>query len=140
MKRTNKLFSSFWVKVAPVFLMLICLGFANANAQNFKPLGEAISAVKAATESLKGVPIGPMLNQNGQSALLVGTTNTSGTSSQVVIFEMLFYARFVELAQENNSVSAAWEAINTQFPPHANQARNTMLTKGKSDLLDLITY
>ena len=140
MKRTNSLLSSFWVKVVPVFLLLVCIGFSNASAQNYKPLGEAISSVNSAIETLKAVPVGGMMSPGGASTQIGGQTTPNGTSAQLIVFEILYYERFIELAKENNSVPAAVDALNAQFPPHPHPTRNQLLTTGKSDLIDLITY
>lgn len=140
MKRTNSLLSSFWVKVVPVFLLLVCIGFTNARAQNYKPLGEAISSVKTAHDALTAKKGSPQISQSGSTTQIGGHSSNHGLTSLVDVFEISYYERFVELAQENNSVSAAFEALNAQFPPSADQTRNSILSKGKSDLIDLITY
>jgi len=140
MKRTNTFLSSFWVKVVPVFLLLISLGFTHANAQNYKPLDEAISAVNSASHALQATKTGPKTSQVGSSTQLGGKTTSSGASAQLNVFEISYFGRFVELAKLNNSVSAAVEALNAEFPPSSIPSRNTALAQGKSDLLHLITY
>ena len=140
MKRTNSLLSTFWVKVVPVFLLLIGLGFANANAQNYKPLEDAISSVNTANQSLKATKTGPKVSQGGNSTQLGGHSNSNGPSAGVTVFEISYFTRFMELAKLYNSVPAAMEALNAEFPASSIPSRNTTLTKGKSDLLHLITY
>ncbi len=140
MKRTNSLLSTFWVKVVPVFLLLIGLGFTNANAQNYKPLEDAISSVNTATDALKATKTSPLVTPEGSSSKLGGHTTPSGTSAILMGFEVSYYSRFVELAKLNNSVSAAVEALNAEFPPSALPSRNTIMAQAKSDLLHLITY
>jgi len=141
MKRTNSLLSSFWVKVVPVFLLLVCIGFTNARAQNYKPLGEAIAAVKAATNALKATRVGPKISQGGGSGTqLGGKTSTSSSTAVLTVHEILYYSRFLELAQLNNDVATAVQALNAEVPASSDQARNARISQGKSDLLHLITY
>jgi len=140
MKRTNSLLSTFWVKVIPVFLLLVCIGFTNASAQNYKPLGEAISSVKTAHDVLTAKKGSPQLGPGGATTQIGSNATSHGLTSLVEVFEISFYERFVELAQEINSVSAAVEALNAQFPPSPDQTRNSILSQSKSDLIDLITY
>jgi hypothetical protein len=140
MKRTNSLLSSFWVKVVPVFLLLIGLGFTNAIAQNYKPLDEAISSVNTATESLKATKTSPIVTPDGSSTKIGGHAIPAGPSAVLLGFEISYYGRFVELAKLNGSVSAAMEALNAEFPPSSIPLRNTIMTQGKADLLHLIIY
>ena len=140
MKRTNKLLSTFWVKAVPVFLLLIGLGFTHANAQNYKPLDEAVSSVTTASEALQATKTGPKVSQGGAATQLGGQATSNGPSAKVTVFEISYYNRFVELAKLNNSVAAAVEALNAEFPTSSIPSRNTTLTQSKSDLLHLITY
>ena len=140
MKRTNSLLSSFWVKVVPVFLLLIGLGFTNAIAQNYKPLNEAISSVNTAYDALKATKTGPKVSADGSSTKLGGHTTPNGPSATLLGFEVSYYSRFVELAKYHGSVSAAVEALNAEFPTSPVPSRNTIMAQAKSDLLHLITY
>ena len=143
MKRTNTLLSTFWVKAVPVLLLLACIGFTNANAQNYKPLNEAISSVQTELDKIKAPKVvGPTLNQSTPGAQKTnGMTPQQATATNVTVFEVSYYQRFLELAKMNNEVAAAVVALDGEFPTAGQPAsRGTIITTARGDLLHLITY
>lgn len=141
MKRTNTL-STFWVKAVPVFLLLIGLGFTSANAQNYKPFDEAMASVQNALDNLKAPKtVGTTLNQSNGTAKTNGMSPSQAATSNVKVFEVSYYERFLELAKENQSVAAGVQALDAQFTPTGQpQSRATTLTTSRNDLMHLITY
>mgnify|MGYP003577900710 CR=1 FL=1 len=142
MKRTNSLLSSFWVKAVPVLLMLFCIGFTNAHAQNYKPLPEAVASVNTELGSLKSQKFGTTLNVGTPGTPKTnGMTPAQAANTQVKVFEVSYYERFLQLAKENNDVALAVQALDAEFAPYAQQAgRSTTITTGRNDLMHLITY
>jgi len=143
MKRTNTLLSTFWVKAVPVILLLACIGFTNANAQNYKPLNEAISSVQTELDKIKAPKVvGQTLNQSTPGAQKTnGMTPQQATATNVTVFEVSYYQRFLELAKMNNEVAAAVVALDGEFPTAGQPAsRGTIITTARGDLLHLITY
>jgi len=143
MKRTNTFLSTFWVKAVPVILMLACIGFTNANAQNYKPLNEALASVQTALDDIKGPKVvGQTLNQSTPGAAKTnGMTPSQAATTNVKVFEVSYYQRFLELAKMNNEVAAAVVALDGEFPTAGQPAsRGTIITTARGDLLHLITY
>jgi hypothetical protein len=142
MKRTNSFLSAFWVKAVPVFLMLICIGFTNARAQNYKPLPEAVASVNTELGSLKSQKFGTTLNVGTPGTPKTnGMTPAQAANTQVKVFEVSYYERFLQLAKENNDVALAVQALDAEFAPYAQQqGRSTTITTGRNDLMHLITY
>ena len=143
MKRTNKLLSTFWVKAVPVILMLACIGFTNANAQNYKPLNEAMSSVQTALDDIKGPKVvGQTLNQSTPgSPKTNGMTPSQAASTTVKVFETSYYQRFLDLAKMNGEVPAAMAALDAQFPTTGQQGtRGATISTARGELLHLITY
>ena len=142
MKRTNTLLSTFWVKAVPVILLLACIGFTNANAQNYKPLNEAISSVQTELDKIKAPKVvGQTLNQSTPGAQKTnGMTPQQAAATNVTVFEVSYYQRFLELAKTNNEVAAAVVALDGEFPPTGHASRDAILTTARGDLLHLITY
>lgn len=143
MKRTNTLLSTFWVKAVPVILMLGCIGFTNANAQNYKPLNEAIASVQTELENIKGPKVvGQTLNQSTPGTPKTnGMTPSQAAAANVKVFEVSYFQRFLELAKTNNEVAAAVVALDGEFPSAGQPAsRSTIITTARGELLHLITY
>jgi hypothetical protein len=142
MKRTNSLLSTFWVKAVPVFLLLICIGFTNARAQNYKPLPEAVTSVNTALNSLKSQKFGTTLNVGTPgSPKTNGMTPAQAADTQVKVFEVSYFERFLQLAKENNDVALAVQALDAEFAPYAQQqGRSATITNGRNDLMHLITW
>lgn len=142
MKRTNSFLSSFWVKAVPVFLMLFCLGFSNAIAQNYKPLPEAVTAVQTALSDLKNQKFGASLNTSTPGGSKTnGMTPAQAANTQVKVFEVSYFERFLQLAKQNNDVALAVQALDAEFAPYAQQqGRSTTIATGKADLMNLITW
>ena len=142
MKRTNSHFFSFWLKVFPVVLMLLSIGLTKTQAQNYKPLDEAVASVVQGIEDLKaqgGVKIS-VPKGSGQST--TGALSPSQSSNaQLVTFEFSYFEAFLEKAKQTGDVAQAVQAldaaINAQGQP---QSRVTTYNAGRADLLDLITY
>ena len=134
--------SAFWVKAVPVFLMLICIGFTNARAQNYKPLPEAVASVNTELGSLKSQKFGTTLNVGTPGTPKTnGMTPAQAANTQVKVFEVSYYERFLQLAKENNDVALAVQALDAEFAPYAQQqGRSTTITTGRNDLMHLITY
>ncbi|MGB4847462.1 MAG: hypothetical protein WBP41_06050, partial [Saprospiraceae bacterium] len=53
MKSTFSHLSSFWVKVLPIMLVLLSIGLTRTQAQNYKPLNEAVIAVSNAIDLIR---------------------------------------------------------------------------------------
>jgi len=143
MKRTNNFLSSFWVKAVPVILLLACIGFTNANAQNYKPLNEAMSSVQTAMDDLKTQKVvGNNLNQStAGSAKTNGMSPTQAANANVKVFEGSYYQRFLQLAKMNQDVSSAVQALDGEFPPNGLPApRNATVSTARGELMHLITY
>jgi hypothetical protein len=142
MKRTNTFLSTFWVKAVPVILLLACIGFTNANAQNYKPLNEAMASVGTALNDLKSPKtVGTTLNQSNGTAKTNGMSPAQATNSNVKVFEVSYYERFLFLAKENAEVAAAVQALDAEFNSNGQpQARATTITNARNELMHLITY
>jgi hypothetical protein len=142
MKKSNSYCPSFWVKMPFVLLLLLSIGFTKVQAQNYKPLNEAIASVNTALDGLKTQKGGNSLNQSSP-----GTAKTNGMSpsqsatANVKVFEVSYYERFMELAKENNDVAAGVQALDAQFTTAGQpQSRVTTITDARNELLHLITY
>ena len=142
MKRTNSFLSSFWVKAVPVILMLFCIGFTNAHAQNYKPLPEAVAAVQASLNDLKNQKFGTTLNVGTPGTPKTnGMTPAQAANTSVKVFEVSYFERFLHLAKQNNDVALAVQALDAEFAPYAQQqGRSTTIATGKADLMNLITW
>ena len=143
MKRTNKLLSTFWVKAVPVILLLACIGFTTAKAQNYKPLDEAMASVSTALDALKAEKGNATLNQGTPgSAKTNGMTPTQTADTHVKVFESSYFYRFLFLLKENQSVASAVQALDTEHPVNGSSlpSRNTTLTTSRNELMHLITY
>ncbi len=142
MKRTNTFLSSFWVKAVPVFLLLACIGFTNAHAQNYKPFNEAVTSVKVAMDDLKTQKAPNTLNQGTPgSAKTNGATPSQAAASSVKVFEISYFDRFLELAKANQDVALGVQALDAEFNPSGlPQSRATTLTAARNDLMHQITY
>jgi hypothetical protein len=144
MKNANSFFPSFWVKAIPVLLLLACIGFTNANAQNYKPLNEAVSSVQTALDNLKSQKVvGNNLNQSTAGAQKTnGMTPTQAANANVKVFEGSYFQRFLELAKTNQDVAAGVQALDAEFSTtgQALAARNATVLTSRNELMHLITY
>jgi|GEM_PF-7017741 len=142
MKRTNTFLSTFWVKAVPVILLLACIGFTNANAQNYKPLTEAVASVNTALDGLKTQKGMATLNQStAGSPKTNGQTPSQAASTNVKVFEVSYYERFMELAKANNDVAAGVQALDAEFNSAGQPtSRATTITNARLELMHLITY
>ena len=144
MKNANSFFLSFWGKVVPVVLLLACIGFTNANAQNYKPLNEALTSVETARNDLKTQKVvGNNLNQStAGSAKTNGMSPSQSASSNAKVFEGSYYERFLQLAKTNQDVALAIQALDAEFPSTGQQpvSRNTTVSSARGELMHLITY
>jgi len=126
-----------------VVLMLIGIGIASAQAQNYKPYDEAMASVQNALENLKAPKtVGATLNQSpGTGAKTNGANTAQAATANVKVFEVSYYQRFLELAKENQSVAAGVQALDAQFSANGQPAsRATTITTSRNDLMHLITY
>jgi len=144
MKNANSFFLSFWGKVVPVVLLLACIGFTNANAQNYKPLNEALSSVETAMNDLKTQKVvGNNLNQStAGSAKTNGMSPSQSANANVKVFEGSYYKRFLELAKTNQEVASAVQALDSEFPSNGQlpASRNATVSSARAELMHLITY
>jgi len=143
MKQLNSFFPSFWAKVIPIALVLFSIGLTRTHAQNYKPLNEAISSVQTELEKIKAPKVvGQTLNQSTPGAQKTnGMTPQQATATNVKVFEVSYYQRFLELAKMNNEVAAAVVALDVEFPTAGQPAsRSTTITTARGELLHLITY
>jgi len=142
MKNSNSYFPSIWVKVIPIVLVLFCIGLTRTHAQNYKPLDEAMASVQTALETLKAPKVvGQTLNQSTPGAPKTdGMTPAQAADTNLKVFEVSYYQRFLELAKTNNEVAAAVVALDGEFPSTGQPSRDTILTTARGDLLHLITY
>jgi len=142
MKNFNFYFPPFWVKVIPIVLVLFCIGLTRTQAQNYKPLNEAITSVETALDNIKQPKVvGQTLNQSTPGTPKTdGMTPAQAAATNVIVFEVSYYQRFLELAKTNNEVAAAVVALDGEFPPTGHASRDAILTTARGDLLHLITY
>ena len=142
MKLTFSHFPSFWVKVVPVFLVLFCIGLTSANAQNYKPLDEAVAAVAGAVDDLSSEKI-VKATVNGPA---VGTSNTPSGASQsnaakIKIFEVSYFDYFLREAKQTQNVAQAVQNMDTFFSSQGQQpaSRTAIYNAARADLMELIT-
>ena len=143
MKNFNSYFPPFWVKVIPIVLVLFCIGLTRTHAQNYKPLNEAIASVETALDNIKQPKVvGQTLNQSTPGTPKTdGMTPAQAAATNVIVFEVSYYQRFLELAKMNNEVAAAVVALDVEFPTAGQPAsRSTTITTARGELLHLITY
>jgi hypothetical protein len=142
MKNFTSYFPSLWVRVIPIVLMFFCIGLTTTQAQNYKPLDEAVASVGTALEELKAPKtVGTTLNQSNGPAKTNGMSPAQAATSNVKVFEVSYYERFLFLAKENADVAAAVQALDTEFNANGQPAsRATIITNGRNDLMHLITY
>lgn len=144
MKSTIPNFSGFWVKVFPVMLMFLCIGLNQAQAQNYKPLDEAVASVQAAIEDLQHQLDSKTYQLSAVVAPTSGAQNTSkpavSSDAKTKIFEVTYFDSFIQLAKEAQSVAEGMERLdnltNTQGQP---QSRVTMVNEARAALMGLIT-
>lgn len=140
MKSTFSYLPSFWVKVLPVMLMLLCIGFTRMQAQNYKPFNEAVQAVSAAIDILK--------TEKNSSAVVDTKTyqankvSAAPANSQFKVFELGYYIRFIENAKKNGEVALAVQAQDVDFAimPGEPAQRSQPKVIARNDLMHLITY
>jgi hypothetical protein len=143
MKSTFSHLSSFWVKVLPVMLVLLSIGITRTQAQNYKPLNEAVTAVSNAADLLKsqgGIKaVVNKSNGNGQ-ATTGGLTPAQISNSTLVVFELAYYSLFIEKAKIAGEVAQAVidldATVNTQGQP---QSRVATINTARANLMALIT-
>jgi len=142
MKNFNSYFPPIWGKVIPIVLVLLCIGLTRTHAQNYKPLDEAITSVQTALDNLKGPKVvGQTLNQSTPGAPKTnGMTPAQAAETNVKVFEVSYYQRFLELAKTNNDVAAAVVALDGEFHATGQPTRDTIISTARGDLLHLITY
>jgi hypothetical protein len=145
MKSTSSFIPSFWVKVCPVILMFITIGFTSAQAQTYKPLNEAVAAVTGALEDLEHstfvkatVGMAPSGQTNNVSSAPVQTTPGQEADTQKKVFETSYFQLFNEQAKLNGDVSLAVQALDAMF---TNQpaSRAAIVLAARADLMELIT-
>lgn len=125
-------------------LMMFVIGMSQAQAQNYKPLDEAVASVQSALDDLQH-----QLNDKQYSLAAVpvqtsGAQNTSKPSvasdAKVKIFEVTYFDAFLTQAKTTGSVSEAMQSLdamtNTQGQP---QSRVTMVSTARAALMALIT-
>ncbi|MFZ1678299.1 MAG: hypothetical protein WBP41_05875 [Saprospiraceae bacterium] len=143
MKSTFSHLSSFWVKVLPIMLVLLSIGLTRTQAQNYKPLNEAVIAVSNAIDLIRsegGIKaVVTKSNGNGQ-ATTGGLTPAQATNSQLKVFELAYYSLFIEKAKLAGEVAQAVinldATVNTQGQP---QSRVTTINTARANLIALIT-
>ena len=142
MKNFSSFFPSLWVKVIPIVLMFFCIGLTRTQAQNYKPLNEAMASVGTALDDLKSPKtVGTTLNQSNGTAKTNGMSPAQATNSNVKVFEVSYYERFLFLAKENAEVAAAVQALDSEFTSNGQpQSRATTITNARNELMHLITY
>jgi hypothetical protein len=143
MKRTIPLFSSFWAKAVSVAVLFFVITMTNMQAQNYKPLDEAMASVEAAIVELKAsqTAMATLSNNNSDQQRPSGMTQTQSQVALTKLFEVSYYTRFLELAKINGDVAEAVTALNSEFPSQGQpQSRLTIMTTAKAELLHLITY
>ncbi|MBK9984546.1 MAG: hypothetical protein IPP15_19640 [Saprospiraceae bacterium] len=144
MKSTFSPLSSFWVKVLPVMLVLLSIGLTRTQAQNYKPLNEAVTAVTNAMDLIRsegGVKAVVAKNSNGSGQSTTGSMTPAQTSnSQLKTFELAYYSLFIEKAKTAGEVAQGVidldAIVNTQGQP---QSRITTINTSRSNLMALIT-
>ncbi len=139
MKSTNPILSSFWVKVIPVLVLVFCLGWTNSHAQNYKPLNEAVQSVETALDALKeGKSVGPTLTTTTSNP---SKLNSGMPQSQVKVFEIGYFQRFLEQTKLTGGVAEAVQALDAEFNSQGQQAsRNSTVSTARGELMSLITY
>jgi hypothetical protein len=143
MKQLKSYFPSFWVKVFSVILMFLSIGFTKIQAQNYKPLNEAVASVQNAIEVLKtqgGVKTAvPKAGGSGQSTT-GALTPAQSNNALLLTFELAYYDQFLYQAKANQDVALAVQAldasINAQGQP---QSRVSTYNSGRTNLIALIT-
>jgi len=142
MKMATTSFPSFWAKVIPAILLLACLGFTTAHAQNYKPLNEAVASVNTALYDLKTQKGMATLNQSTPgSPKTNGQTPSQAANTNVKVFEVSYYERFVELVKVNDDVAAGVQALDAEFNSAGQPtSRATTITNARNELMHLITY
>ena len=142
MKMATTSFPSFWAKVIPAILILACIGFTNANAQNYKPLSEAMASVNTALDGLKTQKGMATLNQSSPGSQKTnGQTPSQAATTNVKVFEVSYYERFMQLAKENDDVAAGVQALDAEFNSAGQPtSRATTITNARNELFHLITY
>jgi hypothetical protein len=125
-----------------VLLVLVCIGFNRAQAQNYKPYDEAIASVQTALETLKAPKTVPAtLNVSNGPDKTNGMSPAQAATMNVKSFEVSYYQEFLQLTKENQSVAAGVQALDAKFTANGQpQSRATTLTTSRNDLMHLITY
>lgn len=143
MKSTFSHLSSFWVKVLPIMLVLLSIGLTRTQAQNYKPLNEAVTSVTNAMELLKsegGIKATVTKSNGNGQATTGGLTPTQNSNNQLKVFELAYYSLFIEKAKLAGDVAqgviALDATVNTQGQP---QSRVTTITTARANLMALIT-
>jgi hypothetical protein len=140
MKLTFSYFPSFWVKVCPIILMFLSIGLTSMQAQNYKPLDEAMASVTAAIDNLSSEKFVKASVSSGGSGQASTTTAPAQTPLlQKKVFEISYFAAFLREAKLANDVAVAVQALDAMFQGQP-QPRAATVTAARADLMELITY
>jgi len=121
--------------------MFLSIGLTSMQAQNYKPLDEAVASVNAALEDLtseKFVKASVTSAGSGQSS----TTSVIPTQNNVAskkIFEVSYFSAFIQQAKLTQNVAEAVAALDAMFQGQQ-PARTAIITAARADLMELITY
>ena len=134
MKSTVLSLPSFWVKVCSVILMLVCIGTASVQAQNYKPIEEAIADVMAAVAELE---------QSSQSHT---QSTVSGTAAPKTSFKagirVAYFNEFIRIAKtmKGPNTAGALAQLDINLPVSSTpEPRKAELVKARVALIELIT-
>lgn len=125
-------------------LMFFCIGMSQAQAQNYKPLDEAVASVQTALEDLQHQLDSKQYNLSAVPVQTSGAQNTSKPSvasdAKLKIFEVTYFDAFLQQAKLSGNVAEAVQQLdnltNTQGQP---QTRVTLVTGARAALMALIT-
>lgn len=144
MKSTIPNFSRFWANVLPVMFMFFCIGMNQAQAQNYKPLDQAVASVQAALENLQQELDSKQYQLSAVPVPATGSPSTSKpaltSDAKLKIFEVTYFDEFLTQAKLTGSVVEAMQGLdnltNTQGHP---QSRVTLVAGARAALMALIT-
>lgn len=145
MKSTFSQLPSFWVKVLPLMLVLLSIGLTRTQAQNYKPLNEAVTSVSNSIDVLQhegGVKAAvPKINNNGNGqATTSSLTPSQANAAQQKTFEIAYFNLFIEKTKRAASVAQGVidldAAVNSQGQ---SGSRVTVINAAKAHLMTLIT-
>jgi len=114
--------------------MLVCIGFTSAQAQNYKPLEEAIADVQAAVVQLE------------QSSQAHTQSTVSGSAAPKTSFKtgirVAYFNEFVRIAKtmKETETAAAVAQLDINLPISSTpEPRKGELIKARAALIELIT-